>query len=286
VTVPVFLYHHHTTNWSFPICRFSAAWISVLGLLIYGVVKVTKRFDRKADIEGWGVGTVQTETLLDVTMGEGTYPMIRSVLLANTPQILLSSLYVILNALMTSFSVTREWNGFGTHRKSLRISSRPAGQQRETYFLQLPYRQSLPLIALSAVLHWLISQSLFVVALETFSVSDTYGDMWDLPSNLYLGQVTCGWSPLGCIMTLLVGAVLLIFVFGCGWPRLPCRTMPLVGSCSAAIAAACHLNPAEHRPWEQKLMWGCTLSGDDVKGGHCSFSSQEVEPLVEGLFYE
>lgn len=39
----------------------------------------------------------------------------------------------------------------------------PQGEQRSTYWLQLPYAYSIPLITASATLHWLISQSIFLM---------------------------------------------------------------------------------------------------------------------------
>ncbi len=57
--------------------------------------------------------------------------------LANTPQILLSFSYFAINRLCTSMCFAREWNRYGTARKVLRTTN-PMGQQRSTYFLQLP----------------------------------------------------------------------------------------------------------------------------------------------------
>ena len=85
--------------------------------------------------------------------------------LANTPQILLSFSYFAINRLCTSMCFAREWNSYGTPRKGLRTTN-PTGQQRSTYFLQLPYRWSIPLTVTSGFLHWLLSQSLFLVRLE------------------------------------------------------------------------------------------------------------------------
>lgn len=42
-------------------------------------------------------------------------------------------------------------------RKGLRVTQ-PHGYQRSSYFLQLPYRWSLPLIVISGTLHWLLSR--------------------------------------------------------------------------------------------------------------------------------
>jgi hypothetical protein len=48
-------------------------------------------------------------------------------------------------------------------RKTLRVSA-PVGIQRSSYFVSMPLRYGIPLIATMSLLHWLVSQSLFVVA--------------------------------------------------------------------------------------------------------------------------
>ena len=66
------------------------------------------------------------------------------------------------------------------------------------------------------------------------------------------------------------------------------RGMPLAGSCSLAISAACH---PEQRAGvgdcvlsEQKVQWGVVSTSLDGIG-HCAFSSAEVGPLVKGRMY-
>lgn len=65
--------------------------------------------------------------------------------------------------------------------------------------------------------------------------------------------------------------------------------MPLAGSCSAAICAACHPPNANEGASAKKLLWGVVKDegaeqqGDEV--GHCSFTSLEVEKPVAGKMY-
>lgn len=72
---------------------------------------------------------------------------------ANSPQLVLSFCYFAINSECTSMAAAYEWNKFGSSRKGLRVSA-PLGEQRSTYFLQLPLRFSLPLMAISGGLHW------------------------------------------------------------------------------------------------------------------------------------
>jgi hypothetical protein len=67
--------------------------------------------------------------------------------------------------------------------------------------------------------------------------------------------------------------------------KLP-SSMPVAASCSAAIAAACHVPVEEidELSAEKELMWGDM--GEDEKGiGHCGFSMKDVERPADGKLY-
>jgi hypothetical protein len=59
------------------------------------------------------------------------------------------------------------------HRKGLRVSENPRGAQRSTYFLQLPYRYAIPLLIVSSAMHWMVSQSLFLVTVLRYQPGGT-----------------------------------------------------------------------------------------------------------------
>jgi hypothetical protein len=60
-----------------------------------------------------------------------------NVLLANSPQVILSAIYYAYNGIFTLFLLAAEWNSYASQRKGLRVSSCPRGAQRSTYWLQL-----------------------------------------------------------------------------------------------------------------------------------------------------
>ncbi|KAI0543313.1 hypothetical protein F4679DRAFT_577720 [Xylaria curta] len=78
-----------------------------------------------------------------------------SLLLANVPQLIFSLCYISFNALITRLQVEREWNSLSSHFQPLRVSY-PKGKQVSSYRLQLPYRYSIPMIAISISLHWFL----------------------------------------------------------------------------------------------------------------------------------
>lgn len=183
--------------------------------------------------------------------------------------------------------LSAEWSDYAVHRKGLRVSTTPKGDQRSTYFLSLPYRYGIPVLVLSTLLHWLMSQSLFLVAVHAYSPTHERDPAQDLTS--------CGYSPVAIVSVLSVGAVMLSLLVALAFRRF--RTgMPVAGSDSMAISAACHpghscdndgsggeLQDEEYLP----LQWGVTapFPGCDGDVGHCTFSSGDVEAPKDEAFY-
>ncbi|KAL4908406.1 hypothetical protein BDW74DRAFT_100443 [Aspergillus multicolor] len=117
-----------------------------------------------------------------------------------------------------------------SHRPVIRVSW-PIGAQRSTYYLSLPYRYSILLQIASALLHWLVSQSLFFVRIVAY---DTDGKPYTVED-----AITCGYSPQAIIYAMILGSVLVGAAIVLGLRRFK-SPMPLSGYCSAAISAACH----------------------------------------------
>ncbi|XPT03930.1 hypothetical protein M3J09_013016 [Ascochyta lentis] len=205
--------------------------------------------------------------------------MVALALIANTPQLMLSFIYFSINSLFTGMLSAYEWMSYAHKRKGLRVSDSPTGEQRSTYFLQLPYRFSIPLITLSGTLHWLVSQSIFLVAIDYY---DENGH--PIPSKIdhESGFRALGYSPIAIIGLIVLGSVTVASIVGFGF--LPYkRGMTLAGSCSTVISAACH-TVDEDRAAELRVQWG-VVSIDSDGIGHCTFSSKEVKTVSEGEIY-
>ncbi|KAE8360992.1 hypothetical protein BDV27DRAFT_167311 [Aspergillus caelatus] len=211
--------------------------------------------------------------------------MISLVLLSNTPQMVLSILYFLCNSLMTCMLIADEYDDYATQRKPLRVSW-PKGQQRSTYYLSLPYRYSAPLILFSVMMHWLLSQSIFFVNIQSYDVHDKL--------STFRSSRGCGYSPISIFIGLLVSSVAILALLGLSCRRLKSR-MPLATHCSAAISAACHPPPDDHDAALKPVMWG-EVPRDMSDGpdgdrstaytgagpvslevyAHCTFTSKEV----------
>jgi hypothetical protein len=83
------------------------------------------------------------------------------VMVVNSFQLGLSIWYLIYNGFLTRLQMAREWARFSTEYRPLRVT-KPEGKQVSTYRLQLPYRYSVPLLAVSAFLHWMMSNAFYI----------------------------------------------------------------------------------------------------------------------------
>jgi hypothetical protein len=81
-------------------------------------------------------------------------------LLSNTPQVALSIGYLMYNSIITEFTMAREWARMSTHYRGLRVTD-PRGEQKSTYWLQLPLSYSIPMILVSILLHWVLSTGIY-----------------------------------------------------------------------------------------------------------------------------
>lgn len=142
--------------------------------------------------------------------------------------------------------LAEEWSAYGTKKRFLRVTS-PTGGQRSTYRLQLPYRYSVPLLIGSSILHWLVSQSIFLARLNTIDSAGVEISGADIS--------TCGYSPMAMIFVIILGSIIVLLGICFGF-RKSRGGMPLAGSCSAAISAACHPPEADVNASLKRVMWG------------------------------
>lgn len=198
--------------------------------------------------------------------------------IANSPQILLSMIYLYFNSMFTAMALGSEWDQFGTKRKGLRVT-KSRGEQRETYFLQLPLKWGIPLNALSGLMHWLASQMLFLVR------SDKYDRQGQLSPDS--SEAACGFSSSALLALVVLLLVLFILVSILGFLKFDAH-VPFAGSCSWVISAACHPDPDEAEPWLEKVQWGVISekNEDEEAVGHCSFSARSVGTPKVGMKYE
>lgn len=237
-------------------------------------------------------GAVNPSTLIlnyaaseDVTSQSQLF-LLRMVLVANSPQIVFSMLYFLYNRSYTAMCGMVEWTTFAIKRQSLRVS-RPTGIQRSTYWLQLPYLYSLPLLIGSGLTHWVLSQSLFLVRVSFY---DRYGQpaVPGLSAEITPTSNTItipGFSPKAILAAIIISVIMVAVLVGNEFRRYP-SPMPLVVNSSFAISAACHQPENDPDAAYQRVMWGAVSHPDGDLPGHCCFTSHEVEMPIVGEHYE
>lgn len=225
-----------------------------------------------------GFGSVNSYSVL--ANGAALWPQTLTgfVVLANLPQLALSALYPMYNGLYTCMLLGEEWNGYTNDRKPLRVTA-PVGQQRSSYYLHLPYTYAVPLLIASGLLHWLVSQSIFLVRIDGYSSTGAF---------LYIDS-NCGYSCIAIIFVILVGSSLVLAAVATGARRFK-PGIPLSSSCSAAITASCHPPPSDLEPATLPIRWGVVaipgLDSPDVAGfGHCTLTTEDVSMPLAGERY-
>lgn len=259
-------------------------WVAVLSIACAALITVAVLFKMAIDyvitdtsntIVSLGFGLVDSRTFIDAGLPQsGTSGLASSVLLANTPQAILSLIYLMYNSLFTCMHLAHEYSGYSVQRKSLRVTT-PRGQQRSTYWLQLPYIYGIPLIIVSGTMHWLISQSIFLACVTVYS-SDT--------ENVDESLSAVGFSPAPIMTVLVLGSAMLITAIGMGFRKLEGCT-PVAASCSVALAAAAHRVDDDTDAAFVPVMWGEAASTKDADVGHCGFTSLAITALVPGRQY-
>ena len=190
----------------------------------------------------------------------------------------------------------REWAQYALKRASLRVTL-PTATQRSTYFLQLPYTFSVPLLIASTLLHWFVSQSIFLARIAVYRGDELVAvdriQQYNNFDTSYKGIVTAvGYSDSALLTSIGWGTALVVFILLvagiCTYPK----GLPAGGTNSAVISAACHVRYGNEARGKmdmdvagEPLMWGVTVPGSREVVGHCSFSSGEVERPKVGFLY-
>ena len=213
--------------------------------------------------------------------------------------------------------VGREWNMYSTTRRDLRVSlPTPGSSQRSTYWLSLPkvriyllpqtLRQNLtlppcqkfaiPLVAVSAVLNWLVSQSIFLVRLSHITGDPTR------EAPVYFNRI--GFSAIAVIILVTAGTLSVLSVLTPAILMKLDPNMPVLrAGCSVVISAACHAPEGDEDSHLREIKWGAveadcdklsksSLLLDDSRAAvelvpiplqrHCCFTTFEVEPPISG----
>lgn len=177
----------------------------------------------------------------------------------------------------------QEWSDFASRRQSLQVSL-PVGIQHSTYWVQTPYRYSIPLLVVSSLMHLIISQSFFLVQVTFLDqLGQPIGAIPSVKSSNNIFTVP-GYSPKAILAAIIVGGVMILVLSGSIFRRDP-SAMPAGEIRSSEISAACHQPAEDGNSAYKNLMWGAIRHPDGDAPGHCCFTSHEVEAPIVGKYY-
>lgn len=268
--------------------RFILLWVLGLVLLIsdLGQFSSSGLSTTFAGLASNGIGHLNVNEM--VSSSALPTGIIGNIVIANTPQLLISLMYVLYNDLFTRIHLAAQWSRFSKERKPLRVLSPRkdhSNMQRRDYFLSLPFRISVPLMVVMTILHWLVSQSLF---LGLIGLNDYTGG----GTSVFRGYpvLGLGWSPFALVLCLILGGSMVLGLWVTALVVRYGKTIPVVRTCSAAISAACHPPDWDTDAAEMPVMFGVVQDpviesqGRKIPG-HATFTSGPTTPLIDGELY-
>jgi hypothetical protein len=223
---------------------------------------------------------------------------IRDAFLANLPQLVLSIEQFWWSSHLTCMIAAREYDSFAVseegdqdqptlasqHGRALHVTDPQAGSKQERDRTALRWIISNQVLWI--LLPWLASQAIFFAKIDIL-------DHWMYFSASGMSQV--GYSVLGLIAFTIAGFVALMIALYLGVRRMSNR-VPLAGTCSAAISAACHPLELDNNHNEKRILWGEEVpsllvvdedANDDRSSqiGRCTFTSGRVKYPEVGKEY-
>ncbi|CZT07158.1 uncharacterized protein RCO7_09704 [Rhynchosporium graminicola] len=233
---------------------------------------------------GFSVSSKMAPSILPpVIANPGLWGTFLNILLVNTPQSLTSCLNLFYNNLFTNMLIGAKWNALAYERQPPRVTH-PRGEQKSRLYLSMPYNYGIPVMFLSGMLHWLISESFFLVRITALQNGKTVEEH---------SISSMGYSALAFALAFTCSCTMILFLdmtarrrYGPG--------IPLVASCSAAISAACHLPEGDKGASLEAIQWGViggagisvgSWRNSDEYFGHCGFSSKLVALPIPGRWY-
>ncbi|KAI1293215.1 hypothetical protein F5Y03DRAFT_388007 [Xylaria venustula] len=191
-------------------------WLSSYLLFIASISIAIYFYATHYDSDHWGN--------LEISIGI-SLTFTQAILLVNSPQLLLSVFYLAFNNLFTRIQIAKEWGVLSLTEPQV----------------------SLPLLTISVALHWLLSNTIYVLVSigEYFNFEDQLEiDDRSLPPH---ADVSIQYS-LVTLLTLIVTSSILI----CGPILLSLKRLPQnslnPGSNSLALSAACHASKVSYNP--------------------------------------
>ena len=291
--------------WALALAAWLILWAVLLATLIYGCTK-----NQYADVQQmYAQGFFASTNRNPIVKNSLGMPLLNAVLVAHSPQFWFALGYMLTHNAIARMAQSFELSRFALRRAALRVDRpQPPVQhhadgdqrgrastliQRPNFWLDTPSPFSLLLLSLTMVLHWLLSQSFFVLSVEEHHLS--LGPPSEAPVTQSYGL---GRSAFGLFLCLILTTLFITVLVVIG-PQHHQRQMPIVATCSLAIAANSRLQEIEgqeseilvRRPLRYGVLPQANIVGDDGQAigmgpARVGFSTAEVQSWVPGVLYE
>ena len=137
---------------------------------------------------------------------------------------------------------------------------------------------AVPTMILFAILHWCLSQAIFLLRIEVYSHLDANARLdWD-------SITTCGYSSIAVLISMLVSVIGIVGGLALGFLKTQAG-IPLGAGCSAIISAGCHRPEIDIHASVSSVKWGAVKEPVNRVPGHCCITSLEVTIPISGQFY-
>ncbi|KAH7311514.1 hypothetical protein B0I35DRAFT_514278 [Stachybotrys elegans] len=248
-----------------------AAWIVGLVFCLRGIATVRGKYNGRLP----SLGGFESTPTYRVKLDKDQYDLYGNLILANSPQLVITLVYIFYNHILTTMTLGHEYSRFASTRAPLRVTC-PYGKQHDNRLLQIPYRYILPVMITMIFVHSAVARSFYVVDIKAFDLDGKWTDSY----------ISCYYSFGPMILALSLTGILLLFLIGLSFRRLD-PGIPVAGSCSLAISAASHPSEKEVHPAALPLQYGVMkdVEPDELGRRRVGFSSREVDPLVAGEAY-
>lgn len=121
-----------------------------------------------------------------------------------------------------------------------------------------------------AVLHWAVSQSLFLSELILYA-----------NGKAVTGSPSLGYSSSGLVLSITLGGLIVTSCVGLGILRRYHPGLPLLGRSSLVMLEACKRRPQDHQVELKPVQWG-VISTNEQGVIHCGFTNVHVRMPHDG----
>jgi len=234
-------------------------FISVLIVTILGIVGyLTNGRSLPTFAEAYPFGSANFDLSVNITAYSSS-GLFGIVVLANSPQLWLSSCYLLLNSQATRIWMEHEWRSYYRRKQKTRVSDDAdhIGGVRITRFLLLPYAATALLMTVSTVLHWLVSQAIYVNnGVDQF-------ELYDNGTGIF-------WSPVALLITGFISFALLLVISSYYVWSFEIVMPVMAGSARVVLDACKQPLPADG------IQWG-DISTDEARKAGFNESVQELK---------